>query len=389
MKAWTPQGATDPPIKEWYVTTGSLGHTADQSHCATGWQFNTASKTVTTPAHPGGGEAKPCLAHLDESERMAAAAGGVAMDEDDAMLVSRKCDASDPAQTAWSYDTQTHHLSAGNRSVEVDPWYAGARVGFGIKGLPGTAASTASAASGGGGSALYFDSSHKGTLNTGTTLPNDVCLQISPTAGGGEALELWAKPQPGGATAILLVNSHQAHTYSTAIPWAELGVAGPPAKVAVRDIWARKDLPAGLSKLTVGPRDSQFLLLIPPAASQLPPPPPLPPIPLAELLGDWTHEGDNSTVTVRLAEQQQQQGGGGGSTSIVFETSCKPCCFKGGTGTVSADGRHFMAVNASSSTCVRLAEGAVYDGATNVYIRWAAHSPEGKVAQWRNWIKHK
>ena len=96
------------------------------------------------------------------------------------------------------------------------------------------------------------------------------------------------------------------------------------------------------------------------------PPPPEPPIPLSELLGDWTHEGDNSTVTVRLAEQEGKPAGG--NTSIVFETTCKPCCFKSGTGTVTADGRHFMKVNASSARCVRLAQGWVYGGATNMYL---------------------
>lgn len=387
VKAWTPQGASDPPIKEWYVTTESLGHTADQSHCDIGWQFNPASQTVTTPAHAGGVESKPCLAYLEEHEMLG-------MDEDDAMLVSRKCDPTDHAQT-WFYDAQTHRLSSGNRSVQVDPWYAGARVGFGIHGLPG-ATDTITSSGGSGGSALYFDSLATGTtLNTGTTLPNDVCLNISPTAGGGEALELWAKPQPGGAMAVLLLNSHQTNTYTTEIPLAHLNIAGPPDKLQVRDIWARKDLSLGLlSKITVGPRDSQFLLLTPSrlveAEEDQPlPPPPLPPIPLTALLGNWIHQGDNSTVTVRLAKGREPGSNGGQNTSIVFETSCKPCCFKTGTGSVSADGRHFMAVNASSSACVRLAEGSVYEGATNVYIRWMAHSPDGKVAHWRDWIKHR
>lgn len=44
------------------------------------------------------------------------------------------------------------------------------------------------------------------------TLPNDVCLDISPTAGGGEALQLWAKPQPNGAVAVHLINNHQSNT---------------------------------------------------------------------------------------------------------------------------------------------------------------------------------
>lgn len=49
------------------------------------------------------------------------------------------------------------------------------------------------------------------------SLPNDVCLDISPTAGGGEALQLWAKPQPNGAVAVHLINNHQSNTYATDI----------------------------------------------------------------------------------------------------------------------------------------------------------------------------
>ena len=131
------------------------------------------------------------------------------------------------------------------------------------------------------------------------------------------------------------------------------------------------------------------------AATPRPPPPKLPPIPLAALLGDWTHSGDGSIVTV--ARQGAAGGGLDGAvasamsllrTPIVFHTTCKPCCFKSGFGTVSADGRHF-AVNASSPHCVRLAAGAVYEGATNMYIRWTAHSLDGKPASWQQWTKHK
>ena len=52
-----------------------------------------------------------------------------------------------------------------------------------------------------------------GHLNDGTTLPNDVCLNVAPTAGGGKALKLWAKKQPDGAMAVFLINNHQSNTY--------------------------------------------------------------------------------------------------------------------------------------------------------------------------------
>jgi hypothetical protein len=141
---------------------------------------------------------------------------------------------------------------------------------------------------------------------------------------------------------------------------------------------------------------------------QLPPPPPLPPIPVAALLGNWTHQGDDSIVTVTqqqgqlLVRQQSQQqaeqegestsitthSGGGGNTSIQFATRCKPCCFKSGYGAISADGRH-LTVNASSPRCVRLATGRVYEGSDNYKIVWEAHSPEGKKAGWKDWVKTK
>jgi hypothetical protein len=83
----------------------------------------------------------------------------------------------------------------------------------------------------------------------------------------GDALMLWAKPQPGGAVAILLVNNHPTITYTDVeISASEVGIeAG--KEVSVRDIWRRAD--AGKSKggdvqLTVPPRDSVFLLLTPP-----------------------------------------------------------------------------------------------------------------------------
>lgn len=119
---------------------------------------------------------------------------------------------------------------------------------------------------------------------------------------------------------------------------------------------------------------------------QLPPPPPLPPIPVDDLLGRWTHEGDGSIVTVTKRDTDDE--GAGGNASIVFSTACKPCCFKSGAGTVSTDGR-FLRVEASGPSCERLATGRVYEGADHIYIRWEAHSPEGKPAAWQNWLKNR
>lgn len=108
------------------------------------------------------------------------------------------------------------------------------------------------------------------------------------------------------------------------------------------------------------------------------PPPPLPPIPLNVLLGNWTHEGDRSLVTI--AKQN------GSNMFIAFSTPCKPCCFKAGNGTISADGRH-IAVAASGAKCVRLATGLIYQGADVMTIKWTARSPDGTVREWKDWVK--
>ena len=265
VKAWTPPGT-----RRWYITTESLGHRAEQVQCGVGWKYNTATKRVNTPPLPEGAapwSASPCLAFLNQSELDAA----THIDEEDAVLVAVKCDNTDPAQS-WEYNQKTHLLSAGNRSIQVDPWYAGARVGFGIKGLPGGASvSQDMQAAGTAGTALFFGNGKPGALNDGVTLPNDVCLVVSPTAGGGEALQLWAKPQPHGAVAVLLMNSHHSTAYrDVKIDLKEVGFKSVTSRnIVVRDIWARKDLPRGIITeageivLSVQPRDSQFVLVSP------------------------------------------------------------------------------------------------------------------------------
>jgi hypothetical protein len=219
---------------------------------------------------PGGafGSAPACLAYLDESEREQNTDGG------DSMLVARKCDSNDKAQ-AWTYSSDSKRITAAadNRSITVDAWYQGAEVCLGdCAGLPGTVASVGSTArrgGGGGGTALIFNS-EKRTLVTNSargTLPNDVCLDVSPTAGGGAALQLWAKPQPKGAVAVHLINNHQSNTYTDVeVSLAEIGIEKSAIAASARDIWARKSLPdvkGGVLKLTVGPRDSAFVLLTP------------------------------------------------------------------------------------------------------------------------------
>ena len=53
-----------------------------------------------------------------------------------------------------------------------------------------------------------------GALHTapGTNFASDTCINASPTLDDGEALALWAKPQPSGAVAVRLAGGLIAHT---------------------------------------------------------------------------------------------------------------------------------------------------------------------------------
>jgi hypothetical protein len=81
----------------------------------------------------------------------------------------------------------------------------------------------------------------------------------------GDALMLWAKPQPGGAVAVLLVNNHPSIAYSNVkVELAEVGLDAAHT-VAVRDIWSHTDRAdvTGSMELSVPSRDSVFVLLTP------------------------------------------------------------------------------------------------------------------------------
>ena len=204
------------------------------------------------------GPGPSCLAYLEDSEREANT------DVGDSMLVAKRCDGGDKTQI-WKY-ANNRITATDNRSITVDAWYQGAAVCLGdCTRLPGQLLMRGGV---GPGTVLVFNDK-KGTLVTNSargTLPNDVCLDISPTAGGGDALQLWSKPQPNGAVAVHLINNHQSNTYTgIKITLAEVGITSRTA--TVRDIWARKDLPIvkdGVFEITVEPRDSAFVLLTPP-----------------------------------------------------------------------------------------------------------------------------
>ena len=114
-----------------------------------------------------------------------------------------------------------------------------------------------------------------------------------------DAMQIWAKPQPGGAAAIFVVNADaSSSSLDFAISLSELGMVGV-TSAQVRDIWNHRDLDVAIDQVTgsVTARDSIFLLISPirPLPSQSPPstphvppppmptPPPTPPPPLIVL----------------------------------------------------------------------------------------------------------
>ena len=82
----------------------------------------------------------------------------------------------------------------------------------------------------------------------------------------GEALMLWAKPQPGGAVAVFLLNNHPTNTYAEVEFTAnEVGVQGK-GEVTIRDVWKQEDVGKsanGRVTLSLPPRDSALVMLTP------------------------------------------------------------------------------------------------------------------------------
>ena len=76
--------------------------------------------------------------------------------------------------------------------------------------------------------------------------------------------QLWAKRQPGGATAALLINHGPQPLSRYAIALSKLNLTA--ASYVVRDIWGRKDVGNATKELEfapVKPFDSAFVLLTP------------------------------------------------------------------------------------------------------------------------------
>jgi len=79
--------------------------------------------------------------------------------------------------------------------------------------------------------------------------------------------QLWAKPQPGGKVAALVINNSP-HFAAVQVHLAYLNITAPTAKV--RDIWAQADLPdpaVGMWQANVPAYDSAFVLFTPSPAA--------------------------------------------------------------------------------------------------------------------------
>jgi len=90
------------------------------------------------------------------------------------------------------------------------------------------------------------------------------CLTSSTTPPvSQDVFQLWAKPQPNGAVAVLVMSSTSLGAHAANVTFAELSL---PSRVLVRDVWQQKDIGTFTTQYTTGPiipYDSVLLLLSP------------------------------------------------------------------------------------------------------------------------------
>lgn len=211
------------------------------------------------------------------------------------------CDASDPTQVGWSLDAGTGYLKDGKgRCVTALDEYSGAALNLakcdgngtlkwtydkGTKELKTTRDSKdvcldlfyGQACGDAPRADLYAcngGKNQKWTVDTTNSTVYDSCNACLGSKGGAppgtpslaNLVQLWAKPQPEGAVAILVINggAKPLSKYEVDIK-AKLNMTS--SRASVRDIWAAKDLEAvtdgKLSLAPVAPYDSTFLLLTP------------------------------------------------------------------------------------------------------------------------------
>lgn len=213
-----------------------------------------------------------------------------------------ECSGADPSQTGWKYDTDTHTITDNQgRCLSVDSQYGASAVALttctsrghemvpdqgqqwqldpetreirqGSNCLDLFAGQTCSGVAPrpdlyacNGGSNQKWTFNQNGTLQDGCGTCLGVNSKPPPGASTKSAsvAQLWVKPQPNGAKAVLLINSSPEPASGLSVSLAELGITG--AAVSVRDVWNHKDLgrttAAQLDFPTIGIYDSGFFML--------------------------------------------------------------------------------------------------------------------------------
>lgn len=206
------------------------------------------------------------------------------------------CNSSDETQHGWTYNAKTRTitgprglcLDSSNRSQLALHTCSGsdAQTFFYASGAAGQYAEVFGSdnkscvdvwegeGSPGGPQVQLFGSCHQGrnelfTFEDGHLKDQEnMCLasreDLPPPIAGPSVVQLWAKPQPHGAVAALVLSSQTGQPNATfTVQLAELGLSG---TVTVRDIWAHADLGTATASFTTdafGGHDSRFYLFSP------------------------------------------------------------------------------------------------------------------------------
>lgn len=254
VRAWTPSQhrsaavvGAPPPQQHQFVVT------ADLHSCQAGWGYDNTTGHITAK---GGG----CITVPSNTGDLGSTY------YDDAALVVQPCHQNDPSQR---FVQQGNRLSTTVNGtvlyVVAQPWYTGA--GVQLSTTPGRLFFVNGKLQTSPGTLEPNCTQSEGSNHCDLNFASDVCVNTSPTMDSGEALMLWAKPQPGGAVAVFLLNNHPTNPYAGVVFTAnEVGVdLG--GEVAVRDVWKQQDAGksanGGRVTVTLPPRDSVLLLLTP------------------------------------------------------------------------------------------------------------------------------
>jgi hypothetical protein len=118
-----------------------------------------------------------------------------------------------------------------------------------------------------------FDASKKSLCSVGDAAHAARCLdaRAQTPSGGGGGVQIWAKPQPNGATAVLVINSESASCAGVDVDLRAVKFAASASKTAaIKNIWtgASATLAAGATTYTtdaIASHDSRFYLFTPSA----------------------------------------------------------------------------------------------------------------------------